>query len=152
MTGETGAPAPRAANVLFACVHNSGRSQMSQAFFEAAAPKTGLTARSAGTEPGDAVDPAVREVMSEVGIDMGGHKPTLLDRRLAEWADLVVTMGCGDSCPYVPGTSYVDWDLDDPEGLPLEDVRLIRDEIRRRVGTLIGDLAGQEPPPDPDAR
>ena len=142
---------PGATHILFVCVRNSGRSQMSQAFFESAASGTELSARSAGTGPARQVDPTVVEVMAELGHDLSSRKPAPLTAELAEWADLVVTMGCGDACPYVPGTRYVDWDLRDPKGLPHDEVRLIRNEIRDRVNALISDLAGQGVPPVPDA-
>jgi arsenate reductase (thioredoxin) len=118
--------------VLFVCVQNAGRSQMAQALYE----RRGGEARSAGTRPGDAVHPEVVEVMGELGIDLAGRHPRRLERADAEWADVVVTMGCGDECPYVPGKRYVDWDLQDPAGQDLDAVRAIRDEIERRVGEL----------------
>jgi arsenate reductase len=124
------------ANVLFVCLHNAGRSQMSRALFErAAGGRHG--ARSAGTQPGDRVHPEVAEAMAEIGIDVSGQVPHLLEREDAEWADVVVTMGCGDECPYIPGRRYLDWDLPDPKGLPLEQVRAVRDDIATRVGELI---------------
>jgi arsenate reductase len=127
------------ANVLFVCLHNAGRSQMSQAFFERAADGR-HESRSAGTSPGDAIHPEVVEAMNEVGIDLAGRKPRRLDDDLAEWADVVVTMGCGDECPYLPGKRYLDWELEDPTALPLEQVRRIRDDIRERVKGLVGEL------------
>ena len=142
---------PMATHVLFVCIQNSGRSQMSQAFFDSAAAAKELSARSAGTSPARQVDPTVVGVMAELGHDLSSHKPSPLTTELAEWADLVVTMGCGDACPYVPGTRYVDWDLRDPGGLPPEEVRLIRDEIRERVETLIIGLSGHGSPPEPEA-
>ena len=117
---------------LFVCLHNAGRSQMSAALWEEA----GHEARSAGTTPAERVHPEVVEVMNELGIDLSGGEPQKLTPALAEWADVVVTMGCGDECPYIPGKHYVDWDLPDPKGKPVEHVRAIRDEIRRRVGEL----------------
>jgi arsenate reductase (thioredoxin) len=105
------------AHVLFVCLHNAGRSQMSQALFERAAGGK-HTARSAGTMPAGQVHPEVIEVMREAGIDLSQRRPQLLTRRLAERADVVVTMGCGDACPYVPGKRYIEWDLADPEGPP----------------------------------
>lgn len=127
------------ASVLFVCLHNAGRSQMSAALLqrEAAGRHTAL---SAGTTPGARVHPEVVEVMRELGIDLSDRKPQLLTRELAEQADVVVTMGCGDECPYIPGKRYLDWDLPDPKGRPLAEVRAIRDEIARRVGTLISEL------------
>ena len=129
------------ATVLFVCLHNAGRSQMSQALFERASGGR-HTALSAGTSPGDRVHPVVVEAMSELGIDLSGRRPRLLTRELAERADVVVTMGCGDSCPYIPGTRYVDWDLPDPKGQPIEAVRATREEIAGRVAALVQELDG----------
>ena len=127
------------ANALFVCLHNAGRSQMSQALFErAAADRHG--ARSAGTTPGDRVHPEVAEAMRELGIEIGDRKPHRLTTEDAEWADVVVTMGCGDKCPYIPGRRYVDWDLADPKGRPLEEVRATREEIAQRVRGLVAEL------------
>jgi arsenate reductase (thioredoxin) len=126
--------------VLFVCLHNAGRSQMSQALFERAADGR-HTALSAGTTPAEHVHPEVVEVMRELGIDLSGRRPQLLTRELAEQADLIVTMGCGDQCPYVPGKRYLDWDLPDPEGHPLADVRATRDEIAQRIDSLVPELA-----------
>ena len=120
------------ARVLFVCLHNAGRSQMSQALFERAAGGR-HEAASAGTTPGDRVHPEVVEVMRELGMDLAERKPQLLTRELAEWADVVVTMGCGDACPYIPGKRYLDWELEDPKGRPIDEVRATRDEIERRV-------------------
>jgi arsenate reductase len=125
--------------VLFVCLHNAGRSQMSRALFERAAAGR-YEAESAGTRPAGHVHPEVVEVMRELGIDVSGHTPKQLSREMAERADVVVTMGCGDECPYIPGKRYVDWDLTDPKGLPLEQVRAIRDDIATRVGELLGQL------------
>ena len=125
--------------MLFVCLHNAGRSQMSRALFEAAAADR-HSADSAGTTPGERVHPEVVTAMRDIGIDVSGRTPQLLTRALAEWADVVVTMGCGDACPYIPGRRYVDWDLPDPKGRPLDEVRATRDEIRRRVDELIADL------------
>jgi arsenate reductase (thioredoxin) len=128
------------ANAFFVCLHNSGRSQMSQALFERAADGR-HEGRSAGTTPGDRVRPEVVEViMNELGIDLADRKPKLLSTEDAEWADVVVTMGCGDKCPYVPGVRYVDWDLADPKGQPVATVRTTRDEIERRVTVLVEEL------------
>ena len=127
------------AHVLFVCLHNAGRSQMSQALFERAA-RGRHTAASAGTTPAGRVHPEVVEVMGELGIDLAGRTPRALDREMAEHADVVVTMGCGDECPYIPGKRYIDWDLQDPEGLPTDRVRAIRDEIGGRVDRLVGEL------------
>lgn len=127
------------ANVLFVCLHNAGRSQMSEALFaRAAAGHHG--ARSAGTTPGDRVHPEVVETMTELGIDLAGRVPRKLERADAEWADVVVTMGCGDECPYIPGKRYLDWELPDPKGRPLAEVRATRDEIERRVTELLDEL------------
>jgi protein-tyrosine-phosphatase len=125
--------------VLFVCLHNAGRSQMSQALFDRAAHGR-HTALSAGTTPGDRVHPEVVEVMAELSIDVSDRKPQLLTRELAEQADVVVTMGCGDECPFIPGKRYLNWDLPDPKGRPLEEVRSTRDEIGRRVDQLISEL------------
>jgi arsenate reductase (thioredoxin) len=125
--------------VLFVCLHNAGRSQMSQALFERAAHGR-HTALSAGTTPGERVHPEVVEVMREVGIDLAGRRPQLLTRELAQQADVVITMGCGDQCPYIPGKRYIDWDLTDPKGRPLAEVRATRDEVARRVRALVAEL------------
>jgi arsenate reductase (thioredoxin) len=127
------------ANVLFVCLHNAGRSQMSQALFERAAGDA-HEARSAGTTPGERVHPEVVEVMRELEIDVSGRTPKRLTDDLARWADVVVTMGCGDECPYLPGKRYIDWDLPDPKGRPLEEVRQLRDEIEMRVRALAAEL------------
>ena len=121
------------------CLHNAGRSQMSQALFERAADGS-HEAASAGTTPGDRVHDEVVAVMREIGIDLSERTPRLLTQELAEWADVVVTMGCGDACPYIPGKRYVDWDLPDPKGLPQADVRRLRDEIDQRVRALEAEL------------
>jgi arsenate reductase len=127
------------ARVLFVCLHNAGRSQMSEALFSRAAGGR-HEARSAGTTPGDHVHPEVVEAMAELGIDLSERVPRELSRKDAEWADVVVTMGCGDECPYVPSKSYLDWDLPDPKGRPLAEVRETRDEIERRVAGLLDEL------------
>jgi arsenate reductase len=127
------------ANVLFVCIHNAGRSQISRALFERAAAGR-HAADSAGTQPGPGLHPAVLEAMAEIGIDLSERRPKLLDRELAEWADVVVTMGCGDECPYIPGKRYVDWELEDPDGKPVEEVRALREEIAARVQALLGEL------------
>jgi arsenate reductase len=129
----------RAVHVLFVCLHNAGRSQMSEALFDRAAAGRHQT-RSAGTTPADSVHPAVVVVMNEIGIDLSARTPQLLTRELAQWADVVVTMGCGDQCPFVPGARYIDWELPDPAGRPIEEVRDTRDEIDRRVHALIVEL------------
>ena len=127
------------ARVLFVCLHNAGRSQISQAFFEQMTQGQ-HEGRSAGTTPAERVHPEVVCVMREVGIDLSAHVPQKLTDDLAAWADVVVTMGCGDQCPYVPGKRYIDWGLTDPKGKPLPEVRRIRDEVRRRVQELAHDL------------
>ena len=123
--------------VIFACVHNAGRSQMAAAFFNQLTDRTKAEAISAGTEPGLRVHPEVLAVMQEVGIDLSNAKPQKLTQELAEDAALLITMGCGDKCPYVPGLRRDDWPLKDPKGLPIEQVRLIRDDIKERVQTLL---------------
>ena len=125
--------------VLFVCLHNAGRSQMSRALFDQAAHGR-HEARSAGTEPADSVHPEVIEVMDELGIDLRDRRPQRLTREDAEWADVVVTMGCGDACPYIPGKRYIDWDLPDPKGQDVDQVRAIRDDIRSRVAMLVDEL------------
>src|ERR1700745_2814607 len=124
------------ATALFVCLHNAGRSQMSAALFERAAGGR-HRALSAGTTPAERVHPEVVAVMGEIGIDIADRVPQLLTRELAEQADVVVTMGCGDECPYIPGRRYVDWDLPDPKGRPVEEVRATRDGISRRGGGRI---------------
>ena len=128
-------------HVLLVCLHNAGRSQISQALFERAAGGR-HTAESAGSvaEPGGRVHPEVVTVMRELGIDLADRRPQRLTDELAERADVVVTMGCGDTCPYIPGTRYIDWDLPDPKGRPVDEVRAIRDDIARRVGELLREL------------
>jgi protein-tyrosine-phosphatase len=123
--------------VIFACVHNAGRSQMAAAFLSEMADPGRVEAISAGTQPGDRVHPEVVEVMREVGIDLSGKRPQLLTEALARGASLLVTMGCGDECPYVPGLGRDDWPLRDPKNLPLPEVRAIRDDLRERVAALI---------------
>ena len=127
------------ATALFVCLQNAGRSQMSAALFERAADGR-HRALSAGTTPAEQVHPEVVTVMRELGIDLAGRVPQRLTPELAEQADVVVTMGCGDECPYIPGRRYVDWELDDPAGRPLDEVRATRDEIARRVSGLVADL------------
>jgi protein-tyrosine-phosphatase len=127
------------ARVLFVCLHNAGRSQMSAALFERAAAGR-HEADSAGTTPGDRVHPEVVEVMRELDIELADEKPQKLTTDAAEAADVVVTMGCGDECPYIPGKRYLDWDLEDPKGRPIEEVRATRDEIAGRVEALVAEL------------
>jgi protein-tyrosine-phosphatase len=127
------------ARVLFVCLQNAGRSQMSQALFERAAAGR-HEAMSAGTTPAAHVHPEVVEVMREDGIDLADSTPRMLTRELAEQADVVVTMGCGDACPYIPGKRYVDWDLPDPAGRPIDEVRETRDVIAQKVQELAAEL------------
>jgi arsenate reductase len=129
-------------HVLFVCIQNAGRSQMAEALFMRAT-RGCHQARSAGSRPAEHVHPAVVEVMRELDIDLSGNVPHRLDRADMEWADIVVTMGCGDECPYIPGKRYIDWELTDPAGQPADVVRSVRDEIRRRVEALLAEeLAG----------
>ncbi len=123
--------------VLFACVHNAGRSQMAAAWFNALTDRSQAHAISAGTDPGPRVHPEVITAMREVGVDLAGASTTTLTPEVAQRAQLLVTMGCGDECPYVPGAKRDDWPLEDPKGKPIERVREIRDEIRDRVQALI---------------
>ena len=123
--------------VIFACVHNAGRSQMAAAFFNAMADPTRAHAVSAGTQPGAGVHPEVQAVMAEVGIDLSEARPRLLTEELARDAQWLITMGCGDACPFVPGLKRDDWPLEDPKGKPLERVREIRDDVRSRVLDLL---------------
>jgi arsenate reductase len=127
------------ASVLFVCLHNAGRSQMSQALFERAAAGR-HEAASAGTTPAEHMHPEVVEVMRELNIELAGREPQLLTRELAERADVVVTMGCGDACPYIPGKRYFDWDLPDPKGRPIAEVRATREVIGKRVTELVEEL------------
>ncbi len=129
------------ATALFVCLHNAGRSQMSAALFERAAHGR-HHALSAGSEadPDGRVHPEVVEVMRELGIDLSDRRPQRLSRELAEQADVVVTMGCGDACPYIPGKRYIDWELPDPKGRPIDEVRATRDDIARRVKQLVAEL------------
>ena len=127
------------AHVLFVCLHNAGRSQISRALFQRAADGR-HEGRSAGTTPADRVHPEVLTVMDELGIDLRDQEPKLLTREMAEWADVVVTMGCGDECPFVPGVRYIDWDLPDPSGRPVDEVRATRDDISRRIDQLLSEL------------
>ena len=128
-------------NVLFVCIQKlAGRSQIASALFERAAAAGAHAARSAGSDPAEHVHPEVVEAMRELDIDVSDRVPLKLARPDAEWADVVVTMGCGDACPYIPGKRYIDWQLDDPHGRPPERVREIRDEIDRRVRRLVSEL------------
>jgi len=127
-------------NVLFVCIQNAGRSQMAEALFERSAGNR-HAARSAGSRPAARVHPEVVEAMAELRIDVAGNVPRRLEDDDMAWADVVVTMGCGDECPYVAGKKYVDWELDDPAGRPIEQVRIVRDDIGRRVNDLLAELA-----------
>lgn len=133
--------------VLFVCVHNAGRSQMAAALLAHHAGER-ITVRSAGTAPADTINPAVVEVMAEMGIDLiaSGATPKILTDESVEASDVVITMGCGDNCPFYPGVRYLDWQLDDPAGRGADQVRPIRDEIESRVLALIDELIGTEPP------
>jgi len=133
-------------HVLFVCIQNAGRSQMAQALFARAAGGR-HEARSAGSRPAAQVHPEVATVMDELGIDVAGNVPHGLDADDMRWADLVVTMGCGDECPFIPGKRYVDWELADPAGRPLGDVRRVRDDIRGRVDDLVTELDTTEEVP-----
>ena len=127
------------ARVLFVCLHNAGRSQMSETLFTAMAQGR-HEARSAGTIPAEHVHDSVVTVMREKGIELSSRRPQLLTDGLARWADVVVTMGCGDACPLIPGKHYIDWELRDPKGLSESEVRAIRDEIEKRIAGLIQSL------------
>jgi protein-tyrosine-phosphatase len=137
---------PDPPEVLFVCVHNAGRSQMAAALLERVAGGR-IAVRSAGSAPAEAINPAVREAMAEIGVDLGSARPKLLTDGAVREADVVVTMGCGDACPFYPGKRYVDWELDDPAGRSVEEGRPIRDEIERRVRALMTEL-GVEPRAD----
>jgi arsenate reductase len=126
-------------SVLFICVQNAGRSQMAEALF-ARAVEGRHEARSVGSAPAEHVHPEVVDAMRELGVELSGRVPRKLEHADAEWADVVVTMGCGDACPYIPGKRYVDWDLPDPQGKPPDEVRRVRDEIARRVEALADEL------------
>ncbi|WP_106816889.1 arsenate reductase ArsC [Microbacterium timonense] len=125
--------------VLFVCVHNAGRSQMAAGFLSAIAGDR-IDVMSAGSEPKDAINPVTVRAMAEVGIDIAGQTPKVLTVDAVKESDVVITMGCGDACPIFPGKRYEDWDLDDPAGRPLVEVRPIRDEIRGRVEALVAEL------------
>jgi arsenate reductase len=123
--------------VLFACIHNAGRSQMAAAMFNALADKTKAQAVSAGTEPGPRVHPEVLQAMREVGVDLEGVSPRKLTDELAKESAILITMGCGEQCPHIPGLRRMDWPLEDPKGKPVERVREIRDEVKTRVEELL---------------
>jgi arsenate reductase len=130
--------------VLFVCKQNAGRSQMSDALFARAA-RGRHQSRSAGTRPAEHVHPVVAEAMREIGLDVSGNRPQQLSDDLGQWADVVITMGCGDECPYIPGKRYIDWELDDPANKPLAEVRAIRDDIARRIDALVVGLDARRP-------
>ena len=130
--------APRP-SVLFVCVHNAGRSQMAAAYTSRLSAGR-VEVRSAGSAPAESVNAAVREAMLEEGIDISAERPKILTTEAVQASDVVITMGCGDTCPFFPGKRYLDWELDDPAGQGVEAVRPIRDEIRRRVAVLVADL------------
>ncbi|WP_046726966.1 arsenate reductase ArsC [Streptomyces humi] len=136
------APAADRPSVLFVCVHNAGRSQMAAAFLAHLAGDA-VEVRSAGSAPADTVNPAVVEAMSEVGIDVSAETPKVLTTEAVQASDVVITMGCGDTCPVFPGKTYLDWKLDDPAGQGVDAVRPIRDEIEHRIRTLLADLDTQ---------
>ena len=127
--------------VLFVCVHNAGRSQMAAGWLRHLAGDR-IEVRSAGSAPASTINPVAVEAMAEVGIDIATQSPKVLTPDAVETSDVVVTMGCGDACPFYPGTRYEDWQLDDPAGQGIESVRPIRDEIRRRVEVLVAELIG----------
>jgi arsenate reductase (thioredoxin) len=134
-------------SVLFVCVHNAGRSQMAAGFLRTLSGDS-VEVRSAGTAPADTINPVVVEAMNEVGVDLSEQTPKVRDPAVAQASDVVVTMGCGDECPYFPGTTYLDWELSDPAGQDLAAIRAIRDEIRRRVLELLGTLRPTVAPKD----
>lgn len=137
------APSPTKPTVLFICVHNAGRSQMAAGYL-AAMSGGSIDVRSAGSEPAESLNPVAVEAMAEEGIDITAAVPTILRTEQVRASDVVITMGCGDTCPVFPGKRYEDWDLDDPAGQPLADVRRIRDDIKARVNELLSDLQGRE--------
>ena len=126
-------------SVLFVCVHNAGRSQMAAAFLTHLAGDK-VEVRSAGSAPADSINPAVVEALKEVGIDISHEQPKVLTTSAVEQSDVVITMGCGDACPFFPGKQYLDWVLEDPAGQGIEPVRVIRDEIKRRVSELLAEI------------
>jgi arsenate reductase (thioredoxin) len=130
---------PRIPEVLFVCTHNAGRSQMAAALLDRAAAGS-VRVASAGSQPADQLNPAVVQAMAEIDLDISREFPKPLTADQVQAADVVITMGCGDACPVYPGKRYLDWDLPDPAGLPVEQVRVIRDEISRRVGALLASL------------
>ena len=143
MVVREGDPTEGVPEVLFVCVHNAGRSQMAAGLLDLAAAGT-VHVRSAGSAPGDEVNPAVVEAMAEIGVDVSKEFPKPLTDEVVRAADAVITMGCGDACPIYPGKRYEDWELEDPEGKDLATVRRIRDEIANRVRTLLAELVPPE--------
>ncbi|MFF9555372.1 arsenate reductase ArsC [Streptomyces albus] len=137
-------PSTPAASVLFVCVHNAGRSQMAAGFLTHLAGDR-VEVRSAGSVPADRVNPAAVEAMREVGIDISGHRPKVLTTEAVQTSDYVITMGCGDACPVLPGTTYRDWELEDPAGRDVEAVRPIRDAIKARVEALVAEIDAAGP-------
>ena len=137
------APSPTKPTVLFVCVHNAGRSQMAAGYL-ASMSGGSIDVRSAGSEPAESLNPVAVEAMAEEGIDITAAVPTILRTEQVRASDVVITMGCGDTCPVFPGKRYEDWDLDDPAGQPLAGVRRIRDDIKARVTGLLSDLQGRE--------
>ena len=125
--------------ILFLCIHNAGRSQMAAGFARELS-QGAVTILSGGSEPAESVNPVAVEVMREVNIDIAGYVPQKYNDDLLHSVDVVVTMGCGDTCPYIPGKKYIDWPLDDPKGRPIEEVRVIRDQIRANVAELLNQL------------
>jgi len=141
MTAHPGKDMKDVPTVLFVCVHNAGRSQMAASLLRKyAGPR--IVVRSAGSTPADEVNPTVVQAMREVDVDLSHESPKVLTTEAVEASDVVITMGCGDACPVFPGKRYLDWDLPDPSGLPVEAVRPIRDEIDVRVRALVEDLLG----------
>jgi protein-tyrosine-phosphatase len=132
-------------SVLFVCVHNAGRSQMAAGFLTSLAGDR-IEVRSAGTAPAECVNPVVVEAMREIGIDLGAETPKVLTADAVQSSDVVITMGCGDECPYFPGTTYLDWQLEDPAGQGIDAIRPIRDDIRGRVEALVQELTGTVQP------
>jgi arsenate reductase len=129
--------------ILFLCIHNAGRSQMAAGFARQSAGNS-IEVMSGGSEPAESINPIAAEVMNEIGIDITTHTPQKFTEEMLHKVDVVVTMGCGDTCPFIPGKTYVDWPLQDPKGQPIEVVRTIRDDIRQRVSDLIAELLRHE--------
>lgn len=144
-TEESAAPQAQRPSVIFVCVHNAGRSQMGAAYAHHLSGGT-VEVRSAGSAPAETINPAVREAMLEEGIDISAEKPKILTNDAVQASDVVITMGCGDTCPYYPGKRYEDWALEDPAGQGVDAVRPIRDEIKRRVSELLAELGVEVQP------